>query len=85
MKALAQEGMTVGTEDGPLFGRKVPMNRGPERKGGSGAGYSTEDKTDLATTSGGGLKEACSSGDAAESKGIGKGYEPQRGPGKRET
>ena len=78
---LAQEGMTVGTEDGPLFGRRVPKNRGSERKGGSGAGYSTEDKTALATTSGGGLSGACSSGDAAESKGIATGYQPQRGPG----
>ena len=78
---LAQDGMTVGTEDGPLFGRRVPKNRGSERKGGSGVGYSTEDKTALATTSGGGLSGACSSGDAAESKGIGTGYQPQRGPG----
>ena len=81
VKALAQEGMTVGTEYGPLFGRKIPLNRGSERKEVRFAGYSTEDKTALATTSGGGLSGACSSGDAAESKGIGTGYQPQRGPG----
>ena len=81
VKRLAQEGMTVGTEDGPLFGREVPLNCGSKRKEESGAGYSTEDKTALATTSGGGLSGACSSGDAAESKGIGTGYQPQRGPG----
>ena len=109
VKALAQEGMTVGTEDGPLFGRKVPLNRGSKGKGGSGAelygrmdvralsrdklltetsfaDLSTSqalpaDAADLAATSGGGLSGACSSGDAAESNGIGKGYQPQRGPG----
>ena len=44
VKRMAQSGMTVGTEYGPLFGRKIPWNRGSERKGGSGAGYSTEDR-----------------------------------------